>query len=376
MKVLASIAFFCLSFFFQTSIVFGQVFKGQALETALLFGRVVPHSDETSFDIKENSVGLQLNYQWQTHGQKDWHELQRYPLFGLSALYFDLGEKEVFGNAVAVIPNLTISFLKRKKWNGHFFIGAGVAWLSEHYHRYDNPINNAIGSHWNNATLFKWGANYHPNNRFVLHANVGLMHFSNGGTQLPNFGINIPVVGLGLRYFPIPLTEKDYQVHHTINQSARKWRFSYGYSMAFREAFVIGGPRYPVYIHSLAISYLTTRINKFSIGLEHEYHQSDYAFGLQTYTYHTHRAARKAAARLAVSVGHEFLFGKWGIHLLSGFYVGDFSISKPYPFYLKLTARYYVPLLKKERLRLFLGVGLKSHLFRAEYIAAHVGMEF
>ena len=374
MKYFKSIIF--IYFLFNSSTIFAQFLKGNALEASLLAGRILPHSDETSFRVNENSIGVQVNWQWQTYGQKEWHELRNYPLFGLSALYFDLGEKEIFGNAFGIVPNLTIPFLRRNQWNGAFVVGSGVAWLSEHYDVINNPQNNAIGSRLNNATLLKWTINYQASDQVALQLGGGLMHFSNGGAQLPNFGINIPVFALGIRYFPVPLSKTDFVQHHTSKTRLQSWAYTFAFGTAYREAFTIGGPRYAVYNSSFALSYYSNRHNKISIGLEHEYHQADYAFGLHTYTFLTEKEARKAANRLAISVANEFLFGHWAVHLLSGFYVGDFSLSKPYPFYLKLSQRYYFSPFGKKAPRIFAGVSLKTHLFRAEYISLNLGVEF
>lgn len=364
-------------FLFNINSIHAQFPKGQAVETSILRGKIIPHTDETSFEVKETSIGIQVNYQWQTHGQKDWHELQKYPLFGLSFIYFDLGENDVFGSAFGIIPNLMLNFLKhQKKWNGYFHVGSGVAWLPTYYHPIDNPINNAIGSRLNNATLFKWGLTYKPSNQYALTFGGGLMHFSNGGAQLPNFGINIPVLTLGFRYFPNPLHEEDYIQHNTSKKRIEKWKASLAYTMAFREAYIIGGPRYPVYIASAAVNYFLNRKNKASIGLEYEYHPADFRFALHTFNAHSPSEAHRLASRLAISLANEFLFGNWTVRLLAGYYVGNFSLQEPFPVYFKLTSRYYFPPMGKMESKFFTGITLKSHIFRAEYIALGGGIEF
>jgi len=362
----------CLSSFCAQA----QGLKGISFEPIFHIGKIVKHSDELNYTIDRLSYGATLNVKMQTFGKRDWHELHRYPLLGVDFVYYNLGKKEVFGDAYAVLPNITVTMFDRPKIHSYFQIGWGVAYLTQQFDKLSNTANNAIGSNWNATVALKFGLAYKVNPNWLVQTGLSFSHFSNGGAQLPNLGINIPALMLGVRYTPQPLQKVDYILHQTAKKANKKWGLSTHLGLAFLEVKPAGGPQYPLYLASIASLYHFNKTNRVLVGLEYEYNKAIYAFGKAVFQFNSDKEAFWGASRLSLFGAHEFLFGDWSIYLQGGAYLGNFSYLKLYPIHFKIATRYYFPSIGKSQGRFFVGLYLKSHLFRAEYIALGAGCAF
>ena len=83
---------FCLASYFLAAQ------KGLSIESTFHFGVVTKHSPELTFDVKEPTVGVDVNFKFQTFGKKEWHQWRKFPQFGIAAAWFR------FGNTAVGIP--------------------------------------------------------------------------------------------------------------------------------------------------------------------------------------------------------------------------------------------------------------------------------
>lgn len=366
-------SFFALFLLGFLSGAFAQMPKGFSLESSVHYGKILKHTPKLTFPVDNYSWGFELNARFQTYGRKPWHSLKRYPLFGVSAMYFRLGDKDLLGSAFAIVPNLALIDIKRKHFDWRFQFGAGLGYLTQRFDLAKNPSYNAVGSKLNSAITFRLGGNYKVNSQWAIGADFTFTHFSNGGSQLPNFGVNVPAASIGLKYTPNPLTPSDYTRPDSIPRVKKRFGVSMHFDLAFRETIVPGGPRYPTYIGSLAATYMINAGNRFHLGIDYEFNKAVYVFGLHTFDFNTEEEARIGASRLMVFIGDEFHYGNWSTFLQLGYYLGDFSFLKLFPIYNKLSIRYYLPPVGRPKTRFFAGVYLKSHLINAEYISFGFG---
>ena len=81
-------------------------------------------------------------------------------------------------------------------------ITAGLTYLTDVFHLYDNNLNIAIGSHVNlhfsTQLNYRWIITRH----FEWTSGLSFSHFSNGRVELPNLGLNYISVFTGLKYTP------------------------------------------------------------------------------------------------------------------------------------------------------------------------------
>ena len=254
-------------------------------------------------------------------------------------------------------------------------LGSGISFLDRHYDILENPTNNAIGSGFNNMTQFRLnaGARLHPN--WWLRAGGSFTHYSNGASEMPNLGINIPALFLGLKYVPGPLEEQDFIRAENRAKPAHRWGMQVHFDMGFKETTVPGGPKAPIYVGSVAGMYRLSKVNHLQFGVDYEYHKSIYLFSLHSFTFFDKQEARQGATRWGVFLADEFLFGNISVYLQAGYYISNASILKPWEIYNKLAIRYYLPPVGKPATRFYGSIYLKSHKIVAEYIAIGIGAE-
>ena len=160
-------------------------------------GTIIKHRSTITFETGGLSYGTDLNLYWQTRGQKEWQELQKFPRFFLTTRYHSLGDAEVVGKAFALVSGVEFNLARFKKSSIHFGYGFGLAYLTKPFDRISNPSNNAIGSHLNIPLLLKFDYEHRFLDKYLLHFGVRLDHYSNGARRLPNLGLNLPAVYIG-----------------------------------------------------------------------------------------------------------------------------------------------------------------------------------
>ena len=351
--------------------VSAQVPVGWAPELSFHHGKILKHTPKIAYDIPERSLGLMLNWQLHTNGEKAWQRHHRFPALGLAAQYYWLGDREVVGNAWSFLPNISLKILGKERWKLDFTMGTGLAILDRHYDLISNSSNNAIGSSINDITFLCLQLEVQVQAHWRLVAGGSFTHFSNGASQLPNLGINVPALTIGATYQPnlfSPAMDTSFRV-----PPARRFGAHLSFDLAFKESSTPGGPKQPIYIGAVAGTFKLNEFNHLYLGLGYEYHRSVYNFALHTYAFDTRKEARQGATRWMVFLADEFLFGSLGVMLQAGYYVSPKSVLISKPIYSKLGIRYYLPAVGKPATQFYVGIYLKAHAFTAEYIGLGMG---
>lgn len=348
--------------------------QSPAIELVVHGGAVWRHTPKLTTRSGEILMGQEIGLRFQMTGRRDWHAWQRYPVLGASLVHFQLGEGS-HGQTFGLLPHLSVPLVRRGAFTAFFRLGTGLARVSRPYDYFSNREQNAIGSHWNNITQFRLGAEWRLGGHLRLQTGAALNHFSNGASALPNFGINIPSAFMGLAWSPAPLRETDFQPAQTSKRPERRWGGTLQFNFANIEYGIFDGPKYAVPGGSAAIFYHFNRISRLLLGTDYEFNHAIYDFGLQSAEFASAAEARHGATRLAIFIADEFLFGAIGVQLQMGRYVGAdmnrFVLKRNYS---KLTTRVYLPRLFGTALRPHLGVTLKAHATTAEYISLNAGL--
>ena len=357
--------------------IIAQNRKGVSIEVNSHFGKIIKHTPKLLFTSPRLSTGIEIHLNRQLYGQEEWHQWQRYPSVGASFFYFNLGNKDVFGTAVGVCPTLNLKFLNSKILRGYLQIGSGIAFLTKHYDFLTNPTNTAVGSKLNDITHIKIELEKSLSPNWKVQGGLSFTHFSNGSSQTPNYGINIPAANLGLIYCPNPVDSSDYIRHNLSSKPNKKLGMSVHTELAFTETSIAGGPRYPVYIASVAGVYHINKVNRLMIGLEYEQNKNIYAFALQSTHAMTRDEAFRQASRYSVYFADEFVYGRVSILLQLGVYIAkNKSLFIPDSWYDKLGLRWYFPPIGRPATQFYAGIYLKSHRISAEYLAIGGGATF
>jgi len=365
-----------------TSLVFCcgiALLNGQSptLQGSIWTGKIIKHNTDIVFDTDSPTYAAELGVVWQTRGQKDWHELQDFPKFFLGIHYHDLGKDELVGEAIGLNLGMEVNLFRKSDAALLFGFGSGIAYLTRPYDRISNPENIAIGGHWNNTVSLKLDYEHIFLRSSLLHIGLGLAHYSNGARKLPNLGLNIPYLYIGISPYR-GTYEKDYFQRKSLSKVAdKKWGFGLHTQYTRVEIRVPGGPDYPTTVAGIDGHFHPSANNRLSLGYQYEYNASIAAFGLHTGDFADDAAARVGATRHSVTIGNEFLFGHWAVQLKVGaYFLHHNSFLLPLPFYFQLSPRYYFNYRENQPARFFTGIHLKSHLFVAEYISWGVGVVF
>ncbi len=366
-KVVISVYLLMLPFF-----LLAQMRKGWSISAVSHTGYVTKHTKKLTIDNNGISQGVGVNFQFQTYGKADWHAHRKFPQAGLEVAYFWLNNHQQLGNAFGFLPNITLPIAHKRNFDLRTTIGLGVGWLSKHYDPFDNPQNNAIGSHVNNYTSVRIFAEKKWTDHWNWTAGVSFSHFSNGSSQLPNYGLNVPAFIFGASYAPSPLHPEDYRISTEL-PSFRRWGFFAEANIARKEFIAFNGPKYPIYNLAIAATFNENFDNTTFLGIEYEYNFAVYNFYkfLEQYDEAT---TKNTGKRYLIFAGHEFAFGHIGLGAQLGVYVGPYQYLTIRPFYNKLNAKYYFTPFGKKGIKPFLALHMKAHLIDAEYISVGMGV--
>jgi len=138
---------------------------------------------------------------WQTSGDRPGHRVNQFPSWGvgLRAGRFDL--REEVGDPVSVYTFASWPFARpTERLHLATELGAGIAWNWKKYDPESNPYNTAIGSSVTYHITSGLYVRYLASPRVSLYTGVDFTHWSNGGTQQPNGGLNAIGPKIALRY--------------------------------------------------------------------------------------------------------------------------------------------------------------------------------
>lgn len=347
-----------------------------AFEMVSHSGAVWRHTPKLSTQTGELLWGQELGIRFQTRGKHPWHQWQGYPSMGVNFIHVQLGAGN-HGDVFALLPYLNIPIVRANRFLAIFRVGSGPAWITRPYDYFKNRKQNAIGSHLNDLVQFRLGAEYRVSPHLRVQAGAALNHFSNGGSALPNYGVNLPSGYAGFVWSPKPLLESEFLRTNLSKKAKRRFGGRMDVGIAFSEYNTFDGPKYQIRTGSVAGMFYLNQTNRVILGLDYEYNKAVYTWGLHVADFQTAAEARAGATRLAGYIADEFLFGPIGIQVQRGWYVGDrfnrYTLRKAYS---KLHLRYYFPLIPQSDLRTYLGITLKAHAVIAEYISFDTGLAF
>lgn len=353
---------------------YAQSTQGFSVEPSLHFGHIFKHSPKLTIPIPPLSIGNEIHLNWQTLGQKAWHEWQGYPSVGVGFLHYDLGDKAILGQAFAVYPSLDLRIFRY--WNkvkSSIQLGWGVAYLTRHFDQFTNPINNAVGSTFNNITSFKWHFRRPLTAHLTAECSFSFTHFSNGATRLPNYGINIPAANVGIGWQPKAIDNEGF-VHRDSSKKANKtWGINTFGGIGLSASTVSRGPQYPIYVAAFSAVRPLSKVNNLSLGVQYEQNRVVAEFGLATGEYTSKEQAFKAGSRWSIFLGDEFMFGHVALIWQSGIYLQHYKAIEN-RWYNRLGVRLYSPSIGK--VQGHIGIYLKAHKIIAEQFCVLGGIYF
>jgi hypothetical protein len=145
MKIEFSMKFkYIILFSFIFNIVcFGQTFENQTYKVEFLYGDIIKHSPRIVPLIKGPVMGAEVAVEFQTMGERAWHQYLNYPIIGLGATWLNLGNPTKLGQAFAFYPYINIPLWKNKIFNFNIKAGAGLSFVTKDYY---NTNTDSLGN--------------------------------------------------------------------------------------------------------------------------------------------------------------------------------------------------------------------------------------
>lgn len=333
---------------------------------ASFIGKIIDHTPEISFDIPESIYGLSLDYVVHS-SERPWQKFWNAPVIHVQGIYTQFNDAEILGHALSIVPSLDFKLIGTNSVSLRFSVGTGLAYINKKYSSDRNPLNNAIGSHWNNNTQFNLGLKASLSEKLSVSLSGGLLHYSNGLFQSPNAGINIYFGELKTTfYFSRP--EKLNNPAQTEKTRTKRARYLVNWDVGISsDKNVYGSKRYAI-----------SSVSFFKIWHHNDYMRLLFGPAIE-YNFWRKRwlgESPKEATSISLAIAEEFMFGDLSARLKLGTYLQFPSARKEEPVYFNLSTQYYFSLDKKEEIRAFVGVSLKTHWAVAEYLGFNTGISF
>jgi hypothetical protein len=294
----------------------------------------------------------------------------RQPLVGLHASFHYLGEAQIFGNEINLLPVMAIPLKK-----GMIQIGIGVSYFTKTYQ--DNQLNRAVGSKLTWSFQSFYFRKFSLESGKTLRLGFGYLHGSNGHTQLPNYGINSAVLSVGIYKNPF-LKPMPLDTTHQL-KSDKTFFIDINSGIGFHE---FGGTTGPVN-GSKALVYSTSA--KAGIVFNKQF-QVYSGFGFRHYRHFADSISKSATLQeMKVTPNNVyFLLGvEYLVHHIGLSIEGGINLYKP--FYIHFAKRFESQeTIKFDLRRIFLTrMGLKFYLFNTSnkpqhnvYLAPYINANF
>ena len=246
---------FLLIFILMTIQLQAQTSEQYSFKIQGIYGTIFPHDQHVKPLIKNHVTGTEFSVEFQTMGEKPWQQFNGFPVIGLGAVWLNLGNPQILGNAFALYPYISYSLLRTKCFKLNLKAGMGASYLTKTFQNTNtnsfgeiipfDSTNTAFGSSLN--VYFSGGGSLEiPISKgFSLTAEYTWNHMSNGSAVVPNSGLNLLNGFVGLKYFP------NYKKFNRPSKQllagiSRKLSYEIIASGGFRQLYYLDNRTYPI----------------------------------------------------------------------------------------------------------------------------------
>ncbi len=383
----AAYLFFIL--IFCNADVLSQI-SSNAFEITVGTGKVVRNYPNFP-ELKKQAINVGLNYSRHFNGYKSWHRYYNFPRMGISLNNASLGNKAVLGYCTGLTADMTFEKRIGKSWFWAPRLEIGIGYFSKPYNEQSNPDNVIIGS----AITFFAGAELlvgkKVSDKIDLVAKLQILHASNAHFKLPNVGMNLPVIALGMRYNWSEKSTREIDTIRPVTHSKIRLhtRIALGVNESGSSTGPVNGLKYPIYLASVYVSKMLSPVNKLTVGVEGWYNKGVYDFIVSQEFYDSDRQQKSCAA--AIILGHEFLMGHFGLLATGGIYfynpfykdrlkqneINGFKDKLKSYIPARIGVQYYLKnAIVTEKNNLFIGIYIKTNFGQADFLESGIGYMF
>lgn len=315
--------------------------------------------------IQKNAYGLELSLSQQQNDSSYFSNKNNFPLNGISLEIRNFGYDDVLGFAFSLMQyqNFTV-FQTQNNLCLDFKMGAGIGFITKKYDKFENPKNNAIGSHFNAKVAFKLELNkFFKSTHFGLGAE--LSHFSNGAISMPNLGLNGLSVyaNFGYNFKPrVKNIEKQKNTKHAFNPKFHILIEGIG-SVGSVLPVPLDSKRYPIFASRFSFNKTINRSWQYELAFDAVYNVSN------LHKYYDSTFTAKDVPQLGFYAGMAFSYYKAQIVFGLGYYVMD-KINPLGRIYNRIGYRYYF---NSKWFGLF---NIRANFGKADFFEGGIGYKF
>jgi hypothetical protein len=252
-----------------------------------------------------------------------------------------------------------------------FRLALGLGYLTKPFDRINNYKNLAIGSHLNAAVNLMFEARYRVNYYLTITTGISLQHFSNGSLKLPNYGLNIPLVNVGVALRPFKanqnIDDRFYAPTDPFEAIVYKtMEFNIGGLVGYKNMQAVFGKNFTVFHLYENTFFRISKKSKVGFGIDFSYDPSQIKILEKNGTPVT---SNFSIIRPGINGGYQLVMSRVGFIFNLGCYLAGKEKSNG-PLYEKFTFQYNF---SKD---FFASVMLKVHWGRADYIGWGIGYKF
>lgn len=339
-------------------------------ESRVNYGFLIAHHVEMEI-YNSHFPSFEFTIAQAAYGKQQWEAFYNYPVTGVTYWNAWLGNSRDLGQAHAVFPYISFPWIKNNRNELNFRLGAGMAYLTKKFDRLDNYKFTAIGSHLNAAINLMIEYRWKPLHQLQLSAGLQLMHFSNGSTKTPNYGLNIPALSAGAAF---RLNKENNYIRRRIRPDLTMFEFDgrkfleikAGTTFAVKETGDTDGKRYNIYAGFISATRSLDYKNKLGLCFDLSWDGSDALLVARSNTEPYNKAE---LTKPGISAAYELVLSRMSFAFNLGFYIGGKDKSEGLSYY-KAGIHY---LITKD---IFTNLTLKTHFARADFVGIGIGYRF
>lgn len=344
-----------VSFFLLLSLPsFGQ--KESWFEVRAKAGFLIAHRGNMGHIAVSHTFATEVSYMFRGNGEKNWHEAYKKPLYGISAFFGSVGNKELMGNYFGAYSFISIPLIQTKHYKLSGRMGTGIGIAGKIYDPETNNLSIGVSTRLN-ALVSLAIDNRFEFGKHSFSARLDMTHFSNGAIKVPNLGLNLPYLSLGYGY---RIKEHNPEGIPKPKSFTKKWQIGAIGFASVKEEYPIGGKKF--FIHG--VNLVARRFFKRTVGAEVSL---DYIHKQSVIVYHEDIPKTQAEIiQLGAFLGYLLPLDHFHLVVGMGYYVRD-KFSPEDAFYHRVGMRYVFDN------GFNLNLVLKSHWARADYVEFGLG---
>lgn len=163
-------------------------------------GYILKHRAVVGHLIKGHPDGFELNWTKVTNGHKYWEKLYNHPLINYSFFYYDLKNPQQLGKLFIGSVSMDLPLMRHERSSLFFRIGTGLVYSTKPYNRETNNQNNMLSATFSYLIQARMTYQYEITPDWFANIALNMTHSSNGAEKMPNKGINMPTLVLGVSH--------------------------------------------------------------------------------------------------------------------------------------------------------------------------------